>query len=115
VLALVDLALGLVVGRLVFGVPIRGSVLLLLGAAAVYLVVALATAVPPSVLHPTISLGYGALPEHFPAVGVSLLATLRHFAGDAWSPQAEAAWAEAARARAARPARSPRASSRSRG
>lgn len=42
VLALVDLALGLVVGRLVFGVPIRGSVLLLLGAAAVYLVVALA-------------------------------------------------------------------------
>ncbi|MEV7177008.1 globin family protein [Kitasatospora sp. NPDC093679] len=36
---------------------------------------------------------YGALPEHFPAVGVSLLATLRHFAGDAWSPQAEAAWA----------------------
>lgn len=37
--------------------------------------------------------GYGALPEHFPAVGVSLLATLRHFAGDAWSPQAEAAWA----------------------
>ena len=37
--------------------------------------------------------GYGALPEHFPAVGVSLIATLRHFAGDAWSPQAEAAWA----------------------
>ncbi|MEV6208716.1 globin domain-containing protein [Kitasatospora sp. NPDC051914] len=36
---------------------------------------------------------YGALPEHFPAVGASLIATLRHFAGDTWSPEAEAAWA----------------------
>jgi ABC-2 type transport system permease protein len=42
VLAMVDLALGLIVGRLLFDVPMRGSLLLLFGAAAVYLVVALA-------------------------------------------------------------------------
>ena len=42
VLAMVDLAIGLVVGRLVFGMPVRGSLLLLFGAAAIYLVVALA-------------------------------------------------------------------------
>ena len=42
VLALVDMSLGLFVGHLVFGVPIRGSVLLLMAGAAVYLVVALA-------------------------------------------------------------------------
>lgn len=42
VLGLVDLALGLAVGRLVFDVPMRGSVLLLFGSAALYLVVALA-------------------------------------------------------------------------
>jgi ABC-2 type transport system permease protein len=42
VLGLIDLALGLAVGRFVFGVPIRGSVALLLGAASIYLVVALA-------------------------------------------------------------------------
>ncbi|MFC5910574.1 globin domain-containing protein [Streptacidiphilus monticola] len=36
--------------------------------------------------------GYGALPEHFPAVGASLLATLRHFAGEAWTPQIEESW-----------------------
>ena len=42
VLGLVDLAIGLLVGRLVFGVPIRGSVLLLFGSAALYLIVALA-------------------------------------------------------------------------
>src|SRR5207237_1265183 len=41
-LALLDLSLGLAVGRLAFGVPIRGSLLLLFGAAAVYLVLALA-------------------------------------------------------------------------
>jgi ABC-2 type transport system permease protein len=41
VLALLDLALGLIVARLVFGVPMRGSVLLLFACAAVYLVVAL--------------------------------------------------------------------------
>jgi ABC-2 type transport system permease protein len=42
VLALVELALGLIVAHLVFGVPVRGSVLLLFGAAGVYLVAALA-------------------------------------------------------------------------
>jgi ABC-2 type transport system permease protein len=42
VLALVDLALGLLVGHLAFGVPIRGSVVLLLASAGVYLIVALA-------------------------------------------------------------------------
>ncbi|MEW2289375.1 globin domain-containing protein [Streptomyces sp. NPDC047841] len=36
--------------------------------------------------------GYGALPEHFPAVGASLLATLRHFAGEAWTPETEESW-----------------------
>jgi ABC-2 type transport system permease protein len=42
VLALVDLAIGLAVGHHVFGVPVRGSLLLLFGAAGVYMVVALA-------------------------------------------------------------------------
>jgi ABC-2 type transport system permease protein len=42
VLALLDLALGLIVARLVFGVPIRGNPLLLFAAAGVYLIVALA-------------------------------------------------------------------------
>jgi ABC-2 type transport system permease protein len=42
VLALLDLALGLIVARYVFSVPIRGSLILLFGSAAVYLVVALA-------------------------------------------------------------------------
>ncbi|MFD9127808.1 globin domain-containing protein [Kitasatospora sp. NPDC059571] len=37
--------------------------------------------------------GYGALPEHLPAVGASLIAALRHYAGDAWSTEAEASWA----------------------
>ena len=41
VLALVDLALGLVVGSFVFGVPVRGSLVLLFASAGVYLVVAL--------------------------------------------------------------------------
>ncbi len=40
-LAMIDLGIGLVIGRLVFGVPMRGSLLLLFGAAAVYLIVAL--------------------------------------------------------------------------
>ncbi|MFE3113974.1 globin domain-containing protein [Kitasatospora indigofera] len=36
---------------------------------------------------------YGALPDHFPAVGASLLATLRHFAGEeAWTAEVEASW-----------------------
>jgi ABC-2 type transport system permease protein len=42
VLGLVDLAIGLVVGAVVFAVPMRGSLLLLFGAAAIYLVAALA-------------------------------------------------------------------------
>jgi ABC-2 type transport system permease protein len=42
VLALLDLILGLIVAHLVFGVPIRGNPFLLIGAAGVYLIVALA-------------------------------------------------------------------------
>ena len=42
VLGLVDLGIGLLVGWLVFAVPMRGSVLLLFGSAALYLIVALA-------------------------------------------------------------------------
>ena len=42
VLALVVLAIGLTVGRIVFGIPMRGSLLLLFGSAAIYLIVALA-------------------------------------------------------------------------
>ncbi|MBX6331966.1 MAG: ABC transporter permease [Gemmatimonadaceae bacterium] len=42
VLALLELALGLVVGHLVFGMPVRGSVALLFGVAGIYLVAALA-------------------------------------------------------------------------
>ena len=41
VLGLLDLVIGLIVARAVFGVPMRGSLLLLLGTAGVYLVVAL--------------------------------------------------------------------------
>lgn len=41
IIALVDLALGLVVARLVFGISIRGSLLLVFAAAVVYLVAAL--------------------------------------------------------------------------
>ncbi len=41
-LGLIDLTLGLVVGRLVFGIPMRGSLVLLFGVAAIYLVVTLA-------------------------------------------------------------------------
>ncbi|MFB6890910.1 globin domain-containing protein [Kitasatospora sp. NPDC056327] len=36
--------------------------------------------------------GYGALVDHFPAVGESLLATLAHHAGDAWTEETEASW-----------------------
>src|SRR5262249_20663174 len=42
ILGLIDLTIGLIVGRVVFGVPMRGSVLLLFGSAALYLVTALA-------------------------------------------------------------------------
>jgi ABC-2 type transport system permease protein len=42
VLALLDLGLGLIVARLVFQIPVRGSPLLLMGASGIYLVSALA-------------------------------------------------------------------------
>src|SRR5437868_6110143 len=38
---------------------------------------------------------FGVLPEHYPAVGAALIATLRRFAADVWSPEAEAAWTTA--------------------
>ena len=41
VLGLFDLSLGLIVGRVVFDIPMRGSLLLLFGMASIYLVVAL--------------------------------------------------------------------------
>ncbi len=41
-LALIDFGVGILVGRFVFGMPIRGSLLLLFGSAAIYLVAALA-------------------------------------------------------------------------
>jgi ABC-2 type transport system permease protein len=43
VLAMIDLTAGLIVGRLVFAIPVRGSLLLLFGSASIYLVVTLAT------------------------------------------------------------------------
>src|SRR5207249_1421376 len=42
VLGLIELSIGLLVARFVFGVPMRGSLLLLFGSAAIYLIVALA-------------------------------------------------------------------------
>jgi NAD(P)H-flavin reductase len=38
---------------------------------------------------------FGALAEHYPAVGESLLATLAHFAGDEWTPELAADWSAA--------------------
>jgi NAD(P)H-flavin reductase/hemoglobin-like flavoprotein len=38
---------------------------------------------------------FGTLTAHYPAVGASLLATLEHFAGEAWTPEAAQDWAEA--------------------
>lgn len=38
---------------------------------------------------------YGALPDHYPLVGNSLLKTLDQYAGDAWTPELKAAWTEA--------------------
>lgn len=35
---------------------------------------------------------YGALPEHYPLVGSSLLKTLGQYAGDAWTPELKEAW-----------------------
>lgn len=38
---------------------------------------------------------FGALSAHYPAVGEALLATLRHYSGDAWTPELAADWAAA--------------------
>lgn len=38
---------------------------------------------------------FGALAEHYPAVGASLLATLAHFNGPAWTPELARDWTEA--------------------
>ncbi|MEM7061730.1 MAG: globin family protein [Cyanobacteria bacterium P01_B01_bin.77] len=38
---------------------------------------------------------YGALPEHYPLVGNSLLKTLGQYAGDAWTPELKESWAGA--------------------
>jgi NAD(P)H-flavin reductase/hemoglobin-like flavoprotein len=35
---------------------------------------------------------FGARPPHYATVGAALIATLRHFAGPAWTPAVEAAW-----------------------
>jgi hemoglobin-like flavoprotein len=39
--------------------------------------------------------GYGVRPEHYDAVGSTLLSTLRRYAGDAWTPAYETAWTRA--------------------
>jgi NAD(P)H-flavin reductase/hemoglobin-like flavoprotein len=38
---------------------------------------------------------FGAIAEHYDAVGDSLLATLAHFAGDTWTPELASDWADA--------------------
>ena len=38
---------------------------------------------------------YGARPEHYPAVGATLLASLAEVAGNAWNDELEQAWTEA--------------------
>jgi hemoglobin-like flavoprotein len=38
---------------------------------------------------------YGAQPEHYPVVGTVLIASMAAIAGDAWTAEYEAAWAEA--------------------
>ena len=38
---------------------------------------------------------YNTRPEHYPAVGDALLATLSHFAGAAWTPELRESWTEA--------------------
>ena len=40
---------------------------------------------------------FGAIAAHYDAVGDSLLATLEHFAGDAWTPEIAADWTDAYR------------------
>jgi nitric oxide dioxygenase len=38
---------------------------------------------------------YGARPEHYPVVGAALIAAMAEVAGDAWTPDYEAAWGAA--------------------
>ncbi|MCL5953403.1 MAG: globin domain-containing protein [Nitrospirae bacterium] len=38
---------------------------------------------------------YDTRPEHYDAVGVSLMKTLEHFLGAAWTPEVAATWSEA--------------------
>ena len=38
---------------------------------------------------------YGALPEHYPLVGNTLLKTFEEYLGDAWTPQTKQAWVDA--------------------
>ncbi|MHB1604782.1 MAG: globin domain-containing protein [Leptospirales bacterium] len=38
---------------------------------------------------------YNTKPEHYPIVGESLLKTLEHFAGPAWTPELAKSWTEA--------------------
>ncbi|WP_371498142.1 globin domain-containing protein [Kitasatospora sp. NBC_00374] len=38
---------------------------------------------------------FGAAPQHYPAIGASLIASLRHFSGHYWTPEIEKAWTEA--------------------
>ena len=38
---------------------------------------------------------YGALPEHYPLVGSSLLKALEQYAGSAWTPELKEAWVDA--------------------
>lgn|GEM_PF-899203 len=38
---------------------------------------------------------FGTRPEHYPAVGASLIATLKYFAGSAWTPEVEESWVAA--------------------
>jgi methyl-accepting chemotaxis protein len=55
----------------------------------------------PEALRPTLEAlgakhdGWGVQPEHYAAVGGCLLATLREFAGDAFTPEVEGAWTRA--------------------
>jgi hemoglobin-like flavoprotein len=38
---------------------------------------------------------FGAIADHYPAVGATLLATLEHFLGERWTPEVEKAWTDA--------------------
>ena len=55
----------------------------------------------PEALRPTLEAlgakhdGWGVRPEHYTAVAGCLLATLREFAGDAFTPEVEGAWVRA--------------------